>query len=78
MENDRASAAPRTARTEVPPRPRAPRWVKAFAVVGLLLLGLLLVVLLSGGQHGPSRHSSSSHLGAAHDLSSSNQALDRR
>lgn len=77
MKNDRESAAPRTARTDAPHRPRAPRWVKTFVFVGLLLLGLLLVVLLSGGQHGPSRHSSSSQMGAGQELNSSHQAPDR-
>ena len=38
-----------------------PRWVKVFAasVVALILIGVA-VMLLSGGQHGPGRHTSSS------------------
>jgi hypothetical protein len=31
-----------------------PRWVKAFAVVGLVLVVLVIVALLGG--HGPGRH----------------------
>jgi hypothetical protein len=33
-----------------------PRWVKVFAVIGIILVVVLLVALLVGGNHGPSRH----------------------
>ena len=37
--------------------PQAPRWVKVFASVGLVLLALLVVMLLlQRGGHGPGRH----------------------
>jgi hypothetical protein len=41
--------------TDAPPR--APGWVKAFAV-GVLIVALLVIVamLLMGGEHGPGRH----------------------
>jgi hypothetical protein len=42
-------------------RPGVPRWVKTLAVVmAALLLLALVVTVLSGGQHGPGRHRSSS------------------
>ena len=34
----------------------APRWVKVFALIALVLLVLFLVVQLVGGDHGPGRH----------------------
>jgi len=34
-----------------------PRWVKVFAVVGLVIIVLLVVAMLVGGNHGPGRHS---------------------
>ena len=38
----------------------APRWAKAFGIIGLVLVVLLVVLLLvGGGNHGPGRHSSS-------------------
>lgn len=33
-----------------------PRWVKAFAVVGLVVALLLIIVALLPGRHGPGRH----------------------
>lgn len=41
--------------------PGAPRWVKAFAALGLVLLVLLAAIMLGGG-HGPTRHASSGQL----------------
>ena len=35
-------------------RTGAPRWVKVFAIVGVVLVVLVVVALLSG--HGPGRH----------------------
>ena len=40
--------------TESPPG--VPRWVKALAVVGVILLLVLSVALVVGGNHGPNRH----------------------
>ncbi len=50
--------APSSEEEDMPvPPPRAPRWVKVFAVIGLVLLALLVVAfLVRGGQHGPGRH----------------------
>lgn len=36
--------------------PGMPRWVKAFVVVGALLLVLIVVTRVTGGGHGPGRH----------------------
>ncbi len=37
----------------------APRWVKVFGIVALVLVLLVAIVLLTGGgNHGPGRHSS--------------------
>jgi hypothetical protein len=33
-----------------------PRWVKVFGALALLLLVVIAVMLLSGGNHGPGRH----------------------
>jgi hypothetical protein len=33
----------------------APRWVKVFGVIGVLLIVLFVILLLTGG-HGPQRH----------------------
>jgi hypothetical protein len=39
---------------------RMPRWVKAFLIVGVVLLIALVVHAVSGrGEHGPSRHGAS-------------------
>lgn len=42
-----------------------PRWVKVFAVVGIILVVLLLVGLLAGGNHGPGRHIGDAGSGSA-------------
>lgn len=39
------------------PDPGTPRWVIAFAAVGVLVVLLLVVLLVAGGGHGPGRHS---------------------
>ena len=39
--------------------PGAPRWVKVFGAVAIVLVVLLVIALLGGGEHGPSRHTSS-------------------
>ena len=47
------------------PTPTAgmPRWVKAFLVTAAALILLMVVIMLiTGGQHGPSRHQSSTGL----------------
>ena len=33
-----------------------PRWVKVFAIVAVVVVVLLGILLLSGGGHGPGRH----------------------
>lgn len=46
--------------------PGAPRWVKAFGVVGIFLVLLVVVVLVFGGGpggHGPGRHAPSGDAG---------------
>lgn len=43
-----------------PHAPRTPRWVKVAGIVIALLVALLVVgLLVSGGQHGPGRHTQS-------------------
>lgn len=37
----------------------APRWVKVFGIIALIVLLLFVVMLLTGGGHGPGRHSGS-------------------
>ena len=36
--------------------PETPRWVKAFAVLTLLVAALFVILMLAGGHHGPGRH----------------------
>ena len=43
------------------PTTGAPRWVKAFGAIAVVLVVLVVVLLLvGGGNHGPGRHSGSS------------------
>ena len=44
---------------DAPGPPRTPRWVKAFAVIVLVLVIGFVVLLVSGGDHGPGRHTGS-------------------
>lgn len=37
--------------------PGAPRWVKVFGVIAVIVLVLFVILLLTGGDHGPGRHS---------------------
>jgi hypothetical protein len=40
--------------------PRTPRWVKVFAIIAIVLVMLFVILqVISGGEHGPRRHSSS-------------------
>ena len=40
------------------PSPGTPRWVKTSAIAALVLVVLVVIaMLLSGGEHGPGRHS---------------------
>jgi hypothetical protein len=51
--SDEVSAAP-----DVEPTTGAPRWVKAFGLIALVVVVLVLVLLVAGGgNHGPGRHS---------------------
>jgi hypothetical protein len=58
--------------TPPPPTPdrrdgQAPRWVKVFWVVGILVALMVVVMLVSGGKHGPGRHlGGAEHLGVAY------------
>lgn len=36
--------------------PSTPRWVKAFGIIGIVLVLLFIVMMLAGGNHGPGRH----------------------
>jgi hypothetical protein len=45
------------------PTTGAPRWVKVFGIIALVLAMLVVVLLLSGGNHGPGRHTSSGDAG---------------
>ncbi|MBA2383013.1 MAG: hypothetical protein H0V73_12965 [Chloroflexi bacterium] len=46
-----------TPERDIPRRPPTPRWVKAIAIVALLIFILVLVVgLLGGMSHGPGMH----------------------
>jgi hypothetical protein len=33
-----------------------PRWVKVFGIVALVVILLIVIMLLTGGNHGPGRH----------------------
>ena len=54
--------------TEPPRYPGAPRWVKVFGVIAIVVI-LLLIVLKLTGHHGPARHMPSGD-GGAHAASS--------
>lgn len=45
--------------TNRPPYPGTPRWVKVFGIVAIVVVLLVIAMLLIGGEHGPSRHTSS-------------------
>ncbi len=34
----------------------APRWVKVFGIIAVVLVLIVVVALLTGGSHGPGRH----------------------
>lgn len=36
--------------------PSTPRWVKAFGIIGIVLVLLFVIMRLAGGNHGPGRH----------------------
>lgn len=43
-------------------KPKTPRWVKVFGIIGILVAALVVaILLLSGGEHGPGRHAPGSH-----------------
>lgn len=53
-------------------RPGTPRWVKALAIIGIVLVLLFIAVqLATGGDHGPGRHPS---LGTTSPISSTGAA----
>ena len=50
---------------ELPPHPGAPRWVKVFGIVGLILLLVFVVLHLTGrGFRGHGAHSTVTELGS--------------
>lgn len=55
MEPDERSETNPTPSGEQPPRPRWVRWLLLALVIAVLVV--LVVMLLSGGEHGPGRHS---------------------
>jgi hypothetical protein len=38
------------------PSAGTPRWVKVFGIVALVVILLVVIMLLTGGNHGPGRH----------------------
>jgi len=57
----------------------APRWAKAFGIIGLVLVALVVVLLLAGGaNHGPGRHSSGGAAGQAPTVSGALQGSGAR
>jgi hypothetical protein len=47
-----------------PPYPGTPRWVKVFGIIVIVLAVLVIaVMLISGGEHGPGRHTQSGDAG---------------
>ena len=40
-----------------------PRWVKAFGVIAVVVVLLIAILLLTGGNHGPGRHTGSGDAG---------------
>lgn len=60
--DDATHAGPPTEPTE--PTAGAPRWVKVFGVITLVVAVLLVALLLvGGGNHGPGRHTGSGEAG---------------
>ncbi len=55
---------------------RAPRWVRVFGIIGLVLVILLVVLQFVVGGHGPGRHFAPS--GAIHDPAPSDGSPGRR
>ncbi len=47
-----------------PPYPGTPRWVKVFGIIVIVLVLLVVAIMfISGGRHGPSRHTQSGDAG---------------
>jgi len=62
-----------------PARPAGtPAWVKVFAVIAVVLIAMLGVMLLSGGDHGPGRHTSGGAGGQAPTSSAVQSGVLRR
>lgn len=51
---------------EQPTYPGAPRWVKVFGTIFVVIVLLFVFVLHSRGPHGPGRHTSPGGSGAKH------------
>ena len=48
---------------EPPSYPGAPRWVKVFGIIVIVLILLVVARVLIGGEHGPGRHTPSGDAG---------------
>jgi hypothetical protein len=47
-----------------PPYPGTPRWVKVFGVIVIVVVLLVVAIMfISGGEHGPGRHTPSGDAG---------------
>ena len=63
LDNPRANDE--THEVALPPYPGAPRWVKVFGIIALVVVLLFVILLLTRGPggHGPNRHTSSGDTG---------------
>jgi hypothetical protein len=57
---DQPSSPQRDGSADRGPTAGPPRWVRIVGIIALALVVLALIVLLTGGNHGPGRHQSSS------------------
>jgi hypothetical protein len=57
---DQPSSPQRDGSADRGPTAGPPRWVRIVGIIALALGVLALIVLLTGGNHGPGRHQSSS------------------
>jgi hypothetical protein len=54
-----------------PPYPGTPRWVKVFGIIVIVVVLLAVAMMvISGGEHGPGRHTPSGDAGGQVQLSS--------
>jgi hypothetical protein len=50
--------------------PATPRWVKVLGIIAIIAILLIAIVLLTGGGHGPGRHTSEGDTGVGLDRGS--------